>query len=168
MLFAGMPIHVLLHEILLNATCFGDAERIARRHATSSSSCITIIDRYGNGAALELSPTSVRRVELNSSGWLVHTNHIVGGVPNANVTPSSTNRFDRASALLGQHVGNIDVDTILAVLSDHEPLPICRHAKGNASLDHVTICSIVMNVATLQLYVTSALPCETKLNLICT
>lgn len=162
----GMPVHVQLRRVLQSGSA---AEAIAQVEnvQAAASSCITIVDRGGTGVSLEATPYGVGRLEPRN-GLLAHTNHCVTeavGAYNQPLSPASGSvpRFDRATALLHEHHGQIDHDTLIAALRDHTHAPtcICRHGAA-AGADYVaeSVTGVVLDVAAGTMLVAAGVPCQ--------
>lgn len=164
----GMPVHVQLRRVLEAHSTAEAIERITGVRA-GASSCITLLDASGRGVSLEITPEGVSPLHPRD-GLLVHTNHCVTPTAQANQRPllatsASEPRFDRASELLRQAYGRIDVATLAGVLRDHQDAPgcICRHP--DLSLPEVeqieSVTAVILDLAARELHVAPGLPCAT-------
>lgn len=163
----GMPVHVQLRRVLQGRGLQDAIERVGDVRAAASS-CITVVDRSGNGASLEVTPYGVGRLEPQH-GVLVHTNHCVTeavGAYQQPLVPSSGSvpRFDRATALLTEQQGRIDRATLIGILRDHqdEPMCICRHAEASPPADYVgeSVTGVILDVAAGEMLVAAGVPCQ--------
>ena len=91
----GYPVHLLSRRILDEAQTFADAWEIAQA-PTSASTSLTVLDRAGDAATIELFPGGPGRLDP-LDGVLVRTNHFVSpegedGCIAATISDSSTTR----------------------------------------------------------------------------
>jgi isopenicillin-N N-acyltransferase-like protein len=124
----GVPIHLLLREILGACATVDDVDALLRSVEVSASSCLTVVTADGNGAMFEVAPAGVARLEADADGLLSHTNSFVDPVLAAGdrvalPSPACTRHADLAT---------IRPQTIVegrAALASHtaEPVPVCRH-----------------------------------------
>ena len=133
----GVPIHVLLRQLLADCATVADADGLLREAPLSASSAVTVVDAHGDGAVFELSLAGVRRIEPDR-GLLVHTNHfldpgLVAGEGQTQYLPGSRDRLAAA-----RRMRPADEEAARAVLGRHGTgaQDICRHSSARAA----TIC----------------------------
>jgi isopenicillin-N N-acyltransferase like protein len=162
----GMPVHVLLRK-LLQARSFAEARATAGLAPAAGSSCITLASGAGELVSLELTPAGVAEVWAEG-GLLAHANHCLDAGAAAGECPleptsSSRERSDRAWAMLQAAVGQVDLATLQAILTDHADAPrcICRHPDPRvARLDRgESICGLVLDPAAGVIHVAPEVPC---------
>ncbi len=164
----GMPVHVLLRQ-MLQTNSIADARRLVDRAPASGSSCITLASAEGEALALEITPTGVAEIGARA-GLLAHANHCLDEGTAAGecaLEPTSTTRerYGRAWELLQRGAGQIDLPWLQAILRDHEGAPrcICRHPDPRiAAVDrNESVCGVIIDLQTLTMHVAPDVPCQT-------
>ena len=98
----GMPIHILLRQILERAQDAAQAHALLTEARTTASSAVTIATA-GDLFTVELSPDGPTVIRPDADGWLVHTNHFLTRPPGDDEEDSRA-RQDRLSELVGAGV----------------------------------------------------------------
>lgn len=100
-------------------------------------------------------------------GLLLHSNHYVTERFQEEDTammlqPDSFHRLDRIRDLMNRHYGQIDVETAMEILADHDRHPdsICRHVNPEAPISSATLVSFIMIPAEKAMYIAAGPPCE--------
>jgi isopenicillin-N N-acyltransferase like protein len=160
----GVPIHVLLRQLLSDCATVADADGLLREAPLSASSAVTVVDAHGDGAVFELSPAGVRRIEPDR-GLLVHTNHFLEPalVTGEGQTLYLLGSRDRLAA--ARRMRPADEEAARAVLARHGTgaQDICRHSEheGDELPAVGTVVSLVMRPAAGTLAVAAGPPCQT-------
>ncbi len=94
----GVPIHVLLRQILERAESVAEALELLCGAATTASSAVTVADPHAL-ACVELSPEGPTVIRPGADGWLVHTNHFLTRPPGDDEEDSRA-RHDRLNQLV--------------------------------------------------------------------
>ena len=112
-------------------------------------------------------------------GYLVHTNHYLspsmakyetifqgpGGNSPGNGIGSLT-RYHRARGLLRRHLGEVTVDTLKSIMSDHanHPASICCHSDESKPLEErgETIFAVIFDLVDSRMLVCPGNPCESE------
>jgi len=129
----GVPIHVLLRQVLEHAVDARHAVALLCGAPTAASSAVTIASAGRGGSelvAVELSPGGGVVVRPDADGWLVHANHFLAAPPRGvdqepAAGPGSRLRQDHLDALVR---GGAPPDAALASHLPHEE-PVCRHVE---------------------------------------
>ncbi|WP_322820549.1 C45 family peptidase [Chloroflexus sp.] len=163
----GMPVHVLLRQIL-QSTDTATAQRLTRHIPAAGSSCITLASADGELVALELTPTGIAEIPAQE-GLLAHANHCLDGETAAGecpLEPTSTTRerYGRAWELLHAAAGQIDLDVLQTILRDHDGAPrcICRHPDPHvAAVDrNESVCGVIIDLHRRTMHVAANIPCQ--------
>ena len=127
----GLP-HYPIKRVMLEKRSIAECVDLLANSRTCSAHNVVICDGAGNVGDVEIRPEGISVFEDDDTDWRVHTNHYV--TPDFasfedDTLPDSRLRRDRMRQLIKQHWGDITVDTMKALLSDHEgnPAGICRH-----------------------------------------
>ncbi|MGH3445237.1 MAG: C45 family autoproteolytic acyltransferase/hydrolase [Nocardioidaceae bacterium] len=161
----GYPVHLLARAILDSAGSLADALAITRAASTSASTSLTVVDRAGAAASVELFPGGPGVLEP-VGGLLVRTNHFVSdagrdGCIAAAIGPSSQMRRDH---LLEAFAGRVpdDAEEVLAAMTHHDADGgVCRHSDPDQDpvLRHGTLATVVLDVGASRLDVHRDGPC---------
>ncbi|WP_322487867.1 C45 family peptidase [Chloroflexus sp.] len=162
----GMPVHILLRQ-MLQTTSVAAARQLAERIPASGSSCITLAGTGGELMALEITPGGVAELPARE-GLLAHANHCLDAGAAAGecaLEPTSTSRerYGRAWELLQAAAGQIDLAGLQRILRDHEGAPrcICRHPDPRiAAVDRSeSVCGVIIDLAAQTMHVAANVPC---------
>ncbi|MGZ4633446.1 MAG: C45 family autoproteolytic acyltransferase/hydrolase [Nocardioides sp.] len=165
----GYPVHLLSRAILDRADTFADAVAIASAE-TSASTSLTVIDRAGAAATVELFPGGPGMLRPDD-GLLVRTNHFVSeaGAPGClAATIGDSTRF-RRTALLEAFAGGVPASTqeVVAAMECHraDGGGVCSHPEEELDplLWHRTLATVALDVATGSLDVRDGGPCGERL-----
>ncbi len=163
----GMPVHVALRQALQSSS-YAEARAVATRFSAGGSSCVTVAQAGVHAANLELTPQATAVIE-DHEGLLAHSNHCLDPATCADECPqdplsTSLERLDRATMLLAEQRGRIDLAAIQALLRDHDgdPRCICRHPD-----EHLppfgrseSVCAVIMELDRGVMHVAPDVPCQ--------
>ena len=132
----GLP-HYPLKRVMMEKQSAAECVELLRNERACGAANIVLCDGRGDFASVEVRPERVVLFEDDHPDRLVHTNHYLSDefASYDNPLPNSYLRLDRMRALIQEHWGRIDVETIKKCLSDHEGDPggICRHGGPTES-----------------------------------
>ena len=155
----GLP-HYPLKRIMLEQEGLDTCLQILRQHPTCSAGNMVFCFGDGQIADLEIRPEGVMQFTDAHPDAIVHANHYL----TPEFAPCETNsladscpRRDRMRDLVREHWGDITVDTMKAILSDHDgdPAAICRHG----AVDMYSISGYIAEPAKGLLHVRRGLGC---------
>jgi isopenicillin-N N-acyltransferase-like protein len=164
----GYPVHLLSRRIMDEARSFDDAVAITST-PTSASTSLTVLDKGGNAATIELFPGGPGRLDPDD-GVLVRTNHFVSpegrdGCLASTISDSSTQRRDKLVDAFAGGPPQTPAD-VVAAMTDHENGPsgvgaICCHPdrSTNPVLWHRTLATVAIDVEQGRLDVRADGPC---------
>lgn len=161
----GYPVHLLSRRILDEARTFAEAWEIAQA-ATSASTSLTVLDRSGAAATIELFPGGPGRLDP-VDGVLVRTNHFLspegqGGCLAAMVSDSTLIRHKKLVEAFAAAPPSTPHD-VLETMTDHEEGVggICCHPDPamHPALRTRTLATVVIDVANARLAVSADGPC---------
>ena len=130
----GLPYHVILRAILDAANLPGALDAVTH-HPRASAANYLVANREGMAVNVEAAPGDHSRVWLSwpDPDTLVHANHYVCETGLKDVmrwySPDSPFRHQRATALLRDARGRVDVEMLQALMRDHvnHPAGVCSH-----------------------------------------
>lgn len=163
----GVPIHAVVRRILEEARGVDDAVQIVRSAAFAASSAITVVDRTGSAASIEVSPAGIA-VIAPTDGLLVRTNHFLdprlaaGGVTHENSTTGQ--RFvhaRRTGAGLAQ-VGDLASAAAVFCGEQGAAAPVCARPDLRLDPDHrwETLLTISIDLDAVALHWHPGLPSD--------
>lgn len=161
----GFPVHLLSRQILDTAADADDAVAQARAVATSASTSLTVVDRDGRSASVELFPGGPDVVHPEA-GLLVRTNHFVSdaGAPGClaeTIGPGSGIRRTTLLEALGDGPPG-SPDRVVSAMTHHAEVgAVCAHPDPalDPVLRHATLATVEIDVAACDLRVTARGPC---------
>lgn len=127
---------------------------------------------HKDGEAVDIETSCVENhVIFPKDNVMAHTNHYIEHCKSFKdnktcaCNPSTFNRFNRLTKLLGQMNGNIDTQAVHEILKDHfdHPFSVCLHNSNDffpAILTSKTCLSIVMDLSNNLLEYTKGNPCR--------
>jgi isopenicillin-N N-acyltransferase-like protein len=156
----GVPRMLLVRKILA-ANTIVEAIDAAVLQPRASNYNQVISDSNGEIYSIEGSATDYEPLYAED-GYHVHTNHYTS-LPMRHFESdrqgisSSIVRYNRGRRLLKKQLGQITVESLQGMLSDHvgHPRSICRHGTGVK-----TTFSVVIDLSTLTMYLAWGNPCE--------
>jgi len=165
----GHPVHLLSRRVLDEARSLEDAVAIVTdpAAATRSSTSLTVLDRSGSAAILELFPGGPGRLDLAEDGVLLRTNSFRtpqgrDGCLAAGISDSSRVRLATLEAAFADGPPATPAD-VLAAMPDHGPGEgsICAHpdTAPDPVLWHRTLATVSIDVAASRLDVHADGPC---------
>jgi isopenicillin-N N-acyltransferase like protein len=161
----GFPVHLLSRQILDRATDLEDAVAAASSVRTSASTSLTVVDRAGRTASVELFPGGPGIVHPED-GALVRTNHFVSdeGAPGCLAAVIGPGSRVRRTTLLESVRDRTPsrAEEVVEMMDDHEDVGgVCVHADPETDpvLQHATLATVTLDVADARLHVTPAGPC---------
>jgi len=160
----GYPVHLLSRAILDGAGDLAEARRIAAAE-TSASTSLTVLDRAGAAATIELFPGGPGLLEPEG-GVLVRTNHFVSdagrdGCIASSIGPSTA---VRRAALLEAFAASPPAsaaEVVAAMTHHHELGGVCAHPDRATDplLWHRTLATVAIDVERSRLDVRPGGPC---------
>jgi isopenicillin-N N-acyltransferase-like protein len=170
----GFPVHVLLRTVLEDCATVAEARdlvgSLAVDRSFSASSAVTVVDRDGDAASLEIFPAGLGEVKPEA-GLLVRTNHFVsaGGEPGCRaglLDDNSWVRRDHLVASLAARPPGTAADVRAAMTHHDEAGPVCRHAQpydrhpdAPDLIDTATLATVTLDVVRGGLSVLRGGPC---------
>jgi len=166
---SGVPWIFLARRVLESshlAQALGYVLNAPRAHS------INFLIGYADGEAVNIETSPVEEHVLwPKNGFFVHTNHYLKpGINFRDLKPlrdpylSTYLRFRRAQKGMTVLNGNIDIEGIRRILTDHmdRPFSVCVHENPAVEpLQQIVTClSIIMNLAQRQIYYTLGNPCR--------
>jgi isopenicillin-N N-acyltransferase like protein len=160
------PLHVRCREIL-DAWTFDKALAPVVQTDRCCSTNFLIGHADGEIINIEATPDYCSYI-YPENGIVTHANHLVRETRVASlferIAPHSLYRAPRLERLLQRNSGELDVDTIHTLLSDHfsAPSSICRHPDTTLPVPKrvITVAAAAIDLETRTLYVTDGPPCE--------
>lgn len=155
-----LPVHLSLRMALECETLAGAVEKLAA--SGSAGSAYILIGQGSSMVGLEFTSSTVRRLDLDPEGRIMHTNHLVMQHEDAEEWPEadSMHRLSRIVALTAE-LASWDVETAFHdIFDDHSgwPFSICRQQAG--SCNDATLFSIMMDLNRRRAVVKSGRLCE--------
>jgi len=171
----GVPKMFVARKILASRR-IGDAIRAAAPPARASSYNNNICHSSGEIYCVEGSATDFCLL-YPSDGYLVHTNHhlsskmakfeaLFSGPAGNSLEHGSDSvvRYNRAETLVRRKLGELTVETLISILSDHVNYPdsICCHedVRAPAHERYKTIFAVVSDLTNLEMHACLGNPCE--------
>ena len=156
---AGVPRMLLVRKILAARTIVEAIDAAVLQPRASNYNQV-ISDANGEIYSIEGSATDYEPIYAED-GYHVHTNHYTT-LPMRHFEfdrqgiSSSIVRYNRGRRLIKQQLGQITVESLQEMLSDHvgHPRSICRHGTGVK-----TTFSVVIDLSTLTMYLAWGNPC---------
>lgn len=155
----GVPVHLLLREILGACESLQDVADLLAASPTSASSCITIITAAGEGAVFEVTPQAVAQIGPDDDGFLSHTNNFCDAAlaPGDKVVPEG-----RHGDLIASRPKTLD-DARRALASHATTPSVCVHETIKPGLPPAgTAASILMDPVARRMWVAAGPPCTTE------
>jgi isopenicillin-N N-acyltransferase like protein len=158
----GTP-KLLAYRDVLDATFLEDAVRRTRRDWRANGNNHLLANEHGDIYDVEVTGADSALIPARGA-VLAHTNHITderlrsvewGDMLNSQM------RLHRVETALARQQGQLSVDSIFAILSDHSNYPksVCKHADPVHNPDVQTVASVVIDLTAGQLYVRPGNPC---------
>jgi hypothetical protein len=129
----GLPRQPL-KRVLLEKRTVRECVSLLQQHRACSAANMVFCDGQGNIADVELRPEAIAVHQGEHPDGCLHTNHYLtpefAGYESDSV-PDSRPRLARLRALIQEHWGKITVETLKAILADHQgnAAGICRHGE---------------------------------------
>lgn len=154
----GFPRY-LLSRLALTKETVPEAIALVRSVQRASSRNLILLDKKGNSADLETTPTTDMLIEP-VNGLLAHSNHYIGQELLAEERLTGTHlensktRYARMRSLLESHHGQLDAQVMQNILRDRgsEPYPLCR-MPGDDGTDSITFASVIAEPSKGQLWI---------------
>ncbi len=171
----GIP-RMFVSRRIMSSKCLADAMSAAVPDGRASSYNHNLCHRNGDMFCIEGSATDFDALS-GIGGYLIHTNHYLspkmaryetifrgpGGNSPGNGIGSLT-RYHRARRLLEMHLGDVDADTLKAIMSDHanHPASICCHQDPSRPPGDraETIFVVIFDLVRQRMLVSPGNPCE--------
>jgi isopenicillin-N N-acyltransferase-like protein len=166
----GIPVHVVYRRVLAEATDLDSALALVSGVTVGASSSLTIGHDDGRGgrlATVEMSPGSAAVLRPDEHGCIAHTNHFLLPHPGQDLVvdewPDTLGRVDALHRWIGKADGDVDVDSLMALLASHDddPVALCRHdtdRENYVELDE-TLVSVVIEPGIPRFRVANGAPC---------
>ena len=124
-----------LNRIMLEKRTVEECVNLLAKYRDCSAVNKVICDGQGSITDVEVRPEGIAIFSDDHPHWRIHTNHYLTPqfMPYAtNWASSSKPRLERMRYLIKEQWGKITLDTMKAILADHEgdPAGICRHGGG--------------------------------------
>lgn len=160
----GVP-KLLAYRDILNQTRIEDAIRVA----TASTRA------FGNNHLIANDEGDIYDIEVTGGAWamhdarnrfLVHGNHLVAPelkhLDEHEDLLNSRLRMARVERLIERDWGQVDVDRLTSIMSDHSNYPgsVCKHHTPESDLTYGTIGSVVIDVTDRTLRACAGNPCR--------
>jgi hypothetical protein len=131
----GLPYYPLRRALLEQRTV-EDCVKLLRQNRACSAVNLVMADGKGNVADVESRPEGIVLYQDRNPSARLHTNHYLTNDFAAfedGTLPDSVPRLERARELVRQSWGKITVDTMKALMADHQggDGAICRHGAAN-------------------------------------
>lgn len=149
----GVPRYPL-KRVMLEQRTVGECIDLLATHRSCSAANLVMCDGDGCIADVEVRPEGIALFADDRPDQRLHSNHYLTpefAAHEAGTFPDSGPRLARLRALVGQYWGRITVDTLKAVLADHDgdPAAICRHGANGI----YSICGYIAEPAKRLLHV---------------
>ncbi len=130
----GLPKYAMQRAILEQQTV-AQATALLRQHRLCSANNLVLADAGGHLADIEIRPEGVAEYADEHPDRRVHTNHYLSApfaLFETNSLADSCPRLDRLNRLIHEQWGQITVEALKTMLTDHENDPggICRHGAA--------------------------------------
>jgi hypothetical protein len=127
----GVP-HYPLKRVLLEQRTIGDCVSLLRKHPACSAANVVLCSGDGEIADCEVRPEGVEVYDSGDPDCIVHANHYLCEAYTryeTNTLPDSCPRLERMRDLIRGSYGDLTVERMKEILSDHDgdPAAICRH-----------------------------------------
>ncbi len=165
-----IPLISVISRKILDSERIRDAISAVLRAERSASINFMIAHSSGEVLNLEVTPNDVA-IAYPDQGILTHSNNFLSEnirVKDLGKTffPDSITRWHRMKRILGQKVGQINLEEIKKVASDHfdHPYSICRHIDDASKAENrmETIVSVIMDLNERSMYLSEGNPCENE------
>jgi isopenicillin-N N-acyltransferase-like protein len=164
----GIP-HALLKRLLLAQKsvedCIQMTKGLIKDQAIGFTVNFTVCDATGDFACLEIVDGKLDVIKPSEqAGYIVHTNHLLTDKEELRCLQgdigkmsNSEGRFNRFHSLVEKRRGNIDLEYMKTILTDHETHPegICNHLSEK----YLTAFSIICMPKNKQMHVSRGNPC---------
>lgn len=163
----GVPVPLIRRRILNSVSMVEALDSVIKTERGASTNYV-IAHKSGIVINIEATPSETF-ITYPERGLLTHSNHftaLAAQVKGVDRGPSSDSlyRIQRVRDLLEPQLGSIDIDQIIAALSDHAAYPhsVCRHPDENRPRFErsASIASIVMDLSENKIRVSSGNPCS--------
>jgi len=176
--YKGVPYMLLVMEILETCKNVKEAsEFMVDFPLRGNAGFMGMIDESGDCCVVEFTSSRARIRRPDESGVIAQTNHFhamkeanlpegtywdTPGMQGLLYATSSLKRFDAADSLLHEAAGEITIDTLKKILSDHsgndgvgDDNTVCCHGETGSTLS-----SIIFDIKNRVLHVAEGNPCE--------
>ncbi len=178
--YSGIPYQLLMLEILETCRTVKEAsDFVVNFPARANAGFIGLMDASGDDCVVEFTAarTAVRRP--NEKGVMAQTNHFhampeanlpdgtywtVKGMEGLEYATSTKTRFAAADRLLNEYAGDIGIDTLKTILSDHSgnngvgsDNTVCCHGDAGS-----TLCSMIMDIKNRRMLIAEGNPCSSE------
>ncbi|MBS0207250.1 MAG: hypothetical protein JSS49_30605 [Planctomycetes bacterium] len=164
--------HYPVKRMLLERKSLAEVRQLLKQIPVCSNGNYVLCDGHGDIADIELTSEGPYEISDGGQGALIHSNHFLcqpHACPDnfARSLPDSFPRQDRMQELVHSRLGQLTVDELKRILSDHagHPVSICRHPHSGHD-DPIlpssgrTVASIIAEPDCGRLHVARGNPCE--------
>lgn len=162
----GMPV-TFMRRAVMECRTFAEAEQvILQSKRTVSGNLILTSGKTNQARDYELTPKGADTIDPENN-IVTHANHFVVNPDVDKLTGRPKNRDARARELLMENYGNVTVEIIKQILSDHKyyPLSICGHPDP-AGIPYVqhrqTVVSMIFDYGQSEAHICLGNPCQNK------
>lgn len=159
----GFPRYMYSRLSLMQNSVEAAVEAVRGLYRASSRNLV-MLDRHGHAVDMETTPTRDALL-YPERGLLAHSNHFIAAQleneerqTDAYMVNTRT-RLERMQTLLDKHHGQLDVDTMIAILRDRESYPhaLCRELE-DSDTDTITFASVIAQPGEGQLWIAKGPP----------
>lgn len=165
---SGVPVHILLRNLLDSATLSDAVQAVAVPERSSSANFI-IGNAEGEILDIEATPEDYW-VFYAERGWLTHTNHFTAvnlitkfEDKGKSILPDTFQRLGRINVLIKEKEGSISFENCKEFLADHRNYPdsICRHEDpcDPEQKQLASVYSTIMNLTDGIIWFSDSNPC---------
>lgn len=164
--------HYPLKRMMLQQRSLSGVRELLDRYPVCSNGNYVLCDGAGEILDVELTTEGVFELTDNGEGFIAHSNHFLCtpfacAENHAASLPDSFPRLSRIRSLISRQVGSLTLESMKAILSDHEghPVSICRHphqGRGDDVLPNTgrTVAAIIAEPNRGRFHIASGNPCE--------
>jgi len=178
--YSGVPYQILIMEMLETCRTVKEASEFATSFPEiANAGFFGMMDETGDCCVVEFTASRSRIRRPNDKGVMAQTNHYhampeanlpdgtywtVKGMEGLEYATSTKKRFEAADRLLNEVAGDIDVDALKKVLSDHSgndgtgnDNTVCCHGETGG-----TLASIIMDIDNRRIFISDGHPCSNE------
>lgn len=176
--YSGLPYQMMILEILETCRTVQEAaDYLMNCPERANAGFLGLMDASGDDCVVEFNAARADVRRPNEKGVMAQTNHYhampdanlpdgtywtVKGMEGLEYAKSTKMRFAAADRLLNERAGDIDIDTLKEVLSDHSgnngigsDNTVCCHGDAGS-----TLASMIMDIENRRMLIAEGNPCE--------